>query len=316
MKKIGIILLLSAFFFQATGQEPGNEKRDENRLAIATDTNENPKVVIGNNILSVEDGQNTTKVRIGNRGLNILESLEGHKVSLERYTGNNRVTQEEKEDKEISRYKFRKGFRGHWSGIELGFNNYLNGNSSTVMPADIYYMTLNSGKSMNFNFNFVQQSIGFTKHFGIVTGLGLNWNNYRFDGNNNIRKNDLGVIIADSIENPLEKSKFTTLYLTLPLMLEVQIPADNHHVNLAAGFIGAIKLGSHTKMIFENGDKIKSHNDLSLNLLRYGATARIGYGNLQIFGTYYLTPLFQTGKGPGGHVLHPFEIGLALTFHG
>jgi hypothetical protein len=316
MKKIGIILLLTVAFFQVSGQEPGNEKSGENQLTVVPDTNENTKVVIGDNLLSIENNKESTRVRSGNRGLNILESLEGPKVTFEHYNPNNLSVQEEKEDKEISRSRFRRGFRGHWAGIELGFNNYVNGENSTVMPADIYYMTLNSGKSMNFNLNFAQQSIGFTKHLGIVTGLGINWNNYRFDGNNNIRKNDIGVIVTDSLVDKLEKSKFTTVYLTLPVMLEIQIPADNHHINIAAGFIGAIKLGSHTKMVFENGDKIRSHNDLSLNLLRYGPTARIGYGNLQIFGTYYLTPLFQPGKGPGGHVLHPFEIGLAFTFHG
>lgn len=30
-------------------------------------------------------------------------------------------------------------------------------------------------------------SLGFTRHFGLVTALGINFNNYRFDGNNSIR---------------------------------------------------------------------------------------------------------------------------------
>jgi hypothetical protein len=50
-------------------------------------------------------------------------------------------------------------------------------------------------------------------------------------------------------------------------------------------------------------------------MLRYGATARVGYGNFQLYGTYYKTPLFQTGKGPGGYDLYPFEIGIALAFN-
>jgi hypothetical protein len=315
MKKIGFVLLLTAIFFQASGQEAGNEKPGGGQLAVSPDTNENTKVVIGDNLLSIEDSKEATKVRVGNRGLNILESLEGPKVSFERYNWNDKLSPRENEDNEDHRANFRRGFRGHWAGIELGFNNYLSDNNSTVMPADIYYMTLNSGKSLNFNLNFAQQSFGFTQHIGIVTGLGINWNNYRFDGNNNIRKNSLGVIVIDSINDNLKKSKFTTVYLTLPLMLEIQIPADNHHVNIAAGLIGAIKIGSHTKIVYENGDKIKSHDDLSLNLLRYGPTARIGYGNFQIYGTYYITPLFQAGKSPGGHELNPFEIGLAFTFH-
>lgn len=176
-------------------------------------------------------------------------------------------------------------------------------------------MTLHSSKSNNFNLNFAQQSIGLTRHFGLVTGLGLNWNNYRFDGNNNIQKDDNGVIISLDPGSQLEKSKLTTLYLTVPLMLELQAPAEYHHLNMGVGIIGAIKLASHTRMDFKNGDKIKSNDDFSLNLLRYGPTARIGFDNFHIYATYYMTPLFKSGKGPGGFDLYPFEIGFALTFN-
>jgi hypothetical protein len=51
-------------------------------------------------------------------------------------------------------------------------------------------------------------------------------------------------------------------------------------------------------------------------MLRYGATARIGWENFHIFATYYLTPLFEKDKGPGGPDgvdLFPFEIGIAFT---
>jgi hypothetical protein len=98
-------------------------------------------------------------------------------------------------------------------------------------------------------------------------------------------------------------------------MLEIQIPVENNRLHIAAGPIGALKLGSHTKMVFEDGHTIKSWGDFSLNMLRYGATARVGYGNFQLFGTYYYTPLFQSGKGPAGNDLYPFEIGVALAFN-
>jgi len=114
---------------------------------------------------------------------------------------------------------------------------------------------------------------------------------------------------------PLKKSKFTTTYLTLPFMLEFQVPVDNSSINLAAGPIGALKLGSHSKMVAEDGQKIKSNSDFSLNMLRYGATARVGYGNFQLYGTYYMTPMFKSGKGPGGYDLYPFEMGVSFTFN-
>ena len=136
----------------------------------------------------------------------------------------------------------RSRFRGHWTGIELGFNNYLTSQNSLVLPADIDYMTLHSGKSMNFNINFSQLSLGLTRHIGFVTGLGLNWNNYRFDGNNNIIKGTDGIIEELDPGSNLEKSKLATLFLTLPLMLELQLPIENNHLSIAAGPIGASKI--------------------------------------------------------------------------
>jgi len=68
-------------------------------------------------------------------------------------------------------------------------------------------------------------------------------------------------------------------------------------------------------MVFENGHTVKANGDFSLNMLRYGATARVGYGNFQLYGTYYMTPLFRNGKGPTGYDLYPFELDLAFTFN-
>ncbi|MGA1976955.1 MAG: hypothetical protein ABSG89_03780 [Bacteroidales bacterium] len=206
-------------------------------------------------------------------------------------------------------------FKGHWAGIELGFNNYVTNNNSSSMPSSIDYMSLNSGKSVNFNLNFAQLSIGLMRHAGIVTGLGLNWDNYRFDGNNSIMKDASGMIVDDPQTGTLKKSKLATLYLIVPVLLEVQIPTDRQRINLAAGPIGAIKLSSHTKMVYQDNDVVKSDGDFNLNMLRYGFTARVGYENFMIYGTYYKTPLFISGEGPGGIDLFPYEIGIALVIH-
>ncbi len=273
--------------------------------------NEPTKVSIGRDVVSVEENDSSLDVKIGNRGLSVLESLEGPRFRYRKYSEASDWNQEDN-DRE---YRRRSRFRGHWAGIEFGFNNYATSERSIVLPDDINYMTLNSGKSSNFNINFTQLSLGLGRHIGFVTGLGLNWNNYRFDGNNNIVKGDYGVIEELDPGTSLKKSKLATLFLTLPFMLEIQIPVHHNNLSLAAGPIGALKLSSHTKMVFENGEKVKSNGDFSLNMLRCGATARVGYGNFQIYGTYYKTPLFQTGKGPGSVNLYPFEIGLALTFN-
>ena len=317
MKKIGIILLLTAIITQGFSQETSAEKKESKRQEAAVDTNEITRVIVGNDLVVVEDDNNTVRVKVGNRGVVILESLEEgeSKIQFEKYEKGDADSFFEyyKEDTENERAHRRSQFKGHWSAVEAGINNYLTSDNSLTLPESIDYMTLHSSKSLNFNFNFSQLSLGLTRHFGIVTGLGLNWNNYRFDGNNNIQKGAGGVIEILDPGVILKKSKLSTLYLNLPFLLEIQIPADYHTINLAFGPVGAVKLCSKSKMIFEDGDKISSDGDFSLNLLRYGATARFGFENFHIYGTYYLTPLFKPGKSPDGIDLFPFEIGLAFT---
>jgi hypothetical protein len=315
MKKTGTVLLLLTIVFLVSGQELTKEKTGEKQITAVSDSNASVKVVIGKDLLSVEDSKDTVKVRVGNRGINVLESLEDPKYKFEKYSFTEDSHHKDKEVPDTSRAGKRRSFKGHWFGIEFGFNNLLTAGKSMVMPDDINYMTLHSGKSNNFNLNFPQLSLGITKHFGIVTGLGLNWNNYRFSGYNNIKKGPTGEIGILDTTALLEKSKLTTVYLMVPAIFELQIPSNNHHLNIAAGLIGAIKLGSHTKMEFQDGNKVKSYDDFSLNLLRCGATARIGYANFQLYGTYYLNPLFNSHKGPGGYDLYPFEIGFAFAFN-
>lgn len=313
MKKIGTIIMLSSIVLCGFNQIVSAESQDNKKQENSVKKDENTKVSIGKDLIKIEEGDSSVNVKVGNRGINILESLEGSKkFKFEKYDRNDDWDQDDREDRHERR---RNRFRGHWTGVELGFNNYVTSGNSLVLPTDIEYMTLHSSSSINFNINFTQLSIGLTRHIGFVTGLGLNWNNYKFDGDNNIQKGTNGVIEVLDPEAPLEKSKLATIYLYLPVLLEIQIPVNNNHLNIAAGPIGAIKISSHTKMVYQDGPTIKSHGDFSLNMLRHGATARVGYGNFQLYGTYYMTPLFQKGKGPAGYDLYPFEIGMAFTFN-
>lgn len=312
-----MITLLAALILQAFSQEATAVIKVNDTLAVINDTIDNTKVIIGDKLVVVEDDKDAFRMRIGNRGIDILESLEsnGPKIEFKKFDSDDSEYQDSKDSKKDDREHRRNRFRGHWAGIEFGFNNYVTSDHSLTLPAGIDYMTLHSGKSSNFNINISQLSLGITKHFGFVTGLGLNWNNYRFDGNNNIRKGATGVIEILDPGATLKKSKLTTLFVDIPFLAELQIPVHNNHINIAAGPIGGLKLASHSKMVYEDGDKVKSDGDFSLSMLRGGATARVGYGNFQIYGTYYMNPLFKSEKGPSGIDLYPFEIGISFTFN-
>ncbi len=205
-------------------------------------------------------------------------------------------------------------FKGHWAGIEFGLNNYLSKNYDLSMDPNDDYMNLNTGRSWSFNINIPQYSFGIIKDKGgIVTGMGFEFNNYKFEGNNNIYNHN-GEIKDTVFSINVTKSKLTTTYLTIPLLLEFQFPDKkrNKRIYISAGVIGGLKLGSHTKVVYRsnnNKEKDKNRGDFNLSTLRYGFTGRIGYGFINLYTKFYPTPLFEKDKGPE---LYPFSIGLRI----
>jgi len=261
------------------------------------------RVKIGD-VITVEDTDEETVIRIGHKGIRIKGDGDDAEIRME-------------DDRE-NLYAEHPGmaFRGHLGGIEFGFNNYSTGKwGASPEPAEQYF-DLNSSKSTCFNLCMFPVSLGFSRHFGLVTTLGLSWNNYFFDAGNTIAVDEDGILRPSfPSSGVVKKSKLSTTYAFLPVLLEVQLPvSDNKTINIGAGMIGAIKLGSHTKVVYETEGvhREKTRDDFNLNLLRYGATARLGYEMVQVYGTCYLSPLFEKGKGPE---LYPFEVGLALTFN-
>ena len=316
MKRFILSVILISVIISIFSQE-GEQIRKEELPQLATaDSNENLRIVIGKDLFRYQKADSSINIRFKEKGISILESLEGTKVEVAKYDKPVRPDRDTWEEEKSKSWQGRH-FRGHWAGFEAGFNNYMF-NRSMILPEEIAYMDLNSSASNCFNFNISQVNIGITRRIGFVSGLGLNLNNYRFENNNSITIDPGGIIteMVPGSQVPVKKSRFSTLYLIAPLMLEFQIPAGySHSLNISGGFIGGLKLNAWTKIVYEDGEKTKVNGDYNLNLFRGGVTARAGYGNLQVFGTYYFTPWFQNLKGPEGLNPEPFEIGLALTFN-
>ncbi len=316
MKRIAFLIAITFTLVNtlwSSGQDTTEIKLNKNDVLKITEDENKTNVIIGGNIFEIAAADENVKIRIGKRGLEILETSDGTKLDWKKY-------EEDYVDQDIDeaekRKRDRRRFTPHWSAFEIGLNNYLTADYTMSLPSELSYMDLNTGKSFNININFAQLGIGLSRHFGIVTGLGFEFNDYKFEGNNNITKDEDGVIVPyypdEGIE--LEKSKLSTIYLRMPLMLEAQIPVKARRtVNIAAGAIGGVKLGSHNKMVYYDGgkQKIKEHNDFSLAVLRYGPTVRLGYESFQIYATYYMNGLFIEDKGPE---LYPVQMGFAFTF--
>ncbi|MHC1730934.1 MAG: hypothetical protein AB9888_02705 [Bacteroidales bacterium] len=270
------------------------------------DWDDTSRVKIGDKV-TIEETEDETVIRIGKKAIKIFEDEDDFEVD---------IFEEEFEESEDPAER-RKSFDGHLGGVEIGYNSFTSGRwlkNETPLEG---WLDLNTTKSTSFNIVSPPVSLGFTRHFGIVTALGVNFNNYRFDGNNTIVVDGEGVVTPSYPADPIrfDKSKLATVYGILPVMLELQIPVSyGSTINLGAGVIGAVKLGSHTKVVYHSDGKQKDKNrdDFNLNVLRYGVTVRAGYEMVQVYGTCWLSPMFEQGRGPE---LYPFEVGLALTIN-
>jgi hypothetical protein len=210
----------------------------------------------------------------------------------------------------------RSKFDGHWGGVELGINAFLTPANSLDMPkvpTDYSFMDLKLNKSIGVSLNLIESNFNLIRNkLGLVTGLGLEFNNYRFD-NSVVLKSDSSRLysLKDSTST---RSKLTVSYLNVPMILEFQTNSKNNinSLHIGVGVIGGLRLGSYTKMITErNGvkDKVKSRDDYYLNPFKYELTGRIGWGKVNLFVNYALSEMFKKNKGPE---VYPVTMGISL----
>jgi len=209
-------------------------------------------------------------------------------------------------------------FEGHWSGVELGINGFAQADYSMYPVSENHFLDNDLIRSNVLSLNILQYSKGIQQtrnNIGLVTGLGLSFQSYHLDNNTTIsvdenRKIHPSVLYFDSSQ----KSKLSSLYLEVPLLLEFQIPISHYSNRLyfSAGLTGAKRLETHTKVKYhKNGkrEKLKSPGDYSINDYKVAASLRVGYRWVNLFASYDLEPLFENRRGPK---LHPFSAGIKL----
>lgn len=308
MKTIYLLLcFLVAFGLTSRAQDTVKVSVLGKNLVTVVEAGSKTDVKIGDHMIDVKDDKkDTVKIRVGRKTMVISEGHHGASVKYDKLN-----------DEEFKHWTGRDPkFKGHWSFFEIGVNTFASVDYAgyDIPGSSSYhgsnYLDINHNKSLEVNINLFRYSIGLQKKhkdFGLITGLGLNFNDYRFNNSFTI-KNANGYIVPIPISDPnLQKSKLSTGFLTVPLLLELQIP-NGSGLWISAGIIGGLKMGSHTKVMID-GTKNKDHNDFNINPFRGGTTVRIGYKKLNIFGTYYFTPFFRDGRGP---VMDPITIGIGL----
>ncbi len=209
-------------------------------------------------------------------------------------------------------------FKGHFAGIDFGFNTFVRSSYWGYPPDEWGFMENNSFRSNSLFINILQQSINLQHNrntLGLVTGVGLQLQSYRLNQNITIEERLYGKIVPVQlpyIDN--QKSKLSMAYIIVPFLAEIQIPI-RHYANrlyFSAGVYAGIRISSHTKIKYRRmsqKEKLKTPDNFSLHKIKTGLMFRTGYRWVNVFATYDLTPLFKRSLGPK---LTPVTVGVTL----
>lgn len=198
--------------------------------------------------------------------------------------------------------------------LDMGINTFLY-KKGFNLPDQYHFLDLNLAKSIGVNFLFFESGLNIIKeNLKLKYGLGLEYNNYRFNENYTLMPDTFDVVAIEEKNIFFNKNKLTTKFITSPILLQFQTN-ENENGNsffIAAGVNFGYNLKAYTKQVYEiNGNKHKDklYDDFNIEKIRYGLTGRIGYGSVNFFVNYALSSLFEKGTAPE---LYPLTAGIRL----
>ncbi|MDQ3191376.1 MAG: PorT family protein [Bacteroidota bacterium] len=146
--------------------------------------------------------------------------------------------------------------------------------------------------------------------FGFAFGLGLSSHNVHHNGIFvETLETDTSSAFTSLIPRttPYKKNKLSANYIELPFEFRIRTNGKNpfrFYPGVKVGYLFNI----HKKVIDDTG-KWKFYTFPNANPLRYVATARLGYGKINLTGSYGLNSIFRNNKGVE---LIPFSVGISL----
>lgn len=154
-------------------------------------------------------------------------------------------------------------------------------------------------------------------NFSFAAGIGIGSSNIYLD-NQQIMLTDTGAAAQARFINETtdyKRYKLTTAYLEAPFELRFFSDKNNRNrgFKMAVGFRAGTLVGAHTKgRGAVAGTKVidKENTRRFFENWRFSATARLGYGNFTLMGTYNLNSMFKPGAGPQ---ITPYSIGLCIS---
>ncbi|MDE7134388.1 MAG: PorT family protein [Rikenellaceae bacterium] len=248
------------------------------------------------------------------------DALDGPVIEEDTPSGEHRYVSMDAFSGRVSPKKVRFGVIGsHWAGVSFGYSGMVSGLGSWRLPDEAAYLDQRAN-SPGLNINIFGLELVSSRHFALVTGLGLEFNNYRFREPMILRRSSESGTYPDySIHDSggnIAKSKLSTNYINIPLLAEFRFGCKKGDSGKAgylyAGIVGGWGYNIHSKARYNNGSgrmrRMKDHN-IGFHNFRYGYTVGIGYSHYGLYMQYYPKPMFKNGPE-----VRQISVGLSLNW--
>lgn len=162
---------------------------------------------------------------------------------------------------------------------------------------------------VNFSMMF-DRPIG-KSNFTFGYGIGLFSHNFHSDGDFIYTRDTVNGGFTTGLQpfnRPFTLNRYAEKIIEIPLELRFRTKTDRQFKIHVGGKIGYVV--NDFRSIKDNDGKIRVYNIKNIDPLRYGVHFRIGFEQVALCGSYYLSEVFKKNKGPAG--VHPFSLGIAI----
>ncbi|GAB2694173.1 hypothetical protein GCM10027037_17090 [Mucilaginibacter koreensis] len=199
-----------------------------------------------------------------------------------------------------------------FSRFDLGLATLLDNGSFKLSPQN-NFLRYRSWKTLNVGFDVLQAGYRFSPAFKVYLSAGFDWTLIRLRENITILE-DQPVLTYRQDNIIYSKNRFSSSYLRIPLAFDFRTRGDENgkYVHFVAGPDIGILLNGRVKQKSDENGKQKFNDDYHFAKLRYGVTARVGYGSMGLFAKYYFNDMFQDSPAQEG--LKNLSVGLMFGF--
>lgn len=241
-----------------------------------------------------EKDNDTTRIKLGNHKLLIID--------------------DEKEAKKKT--DERRRMKSVYAGFEMGVNGFTNTSMNMDFKDPYKFMNTRLGNSWFFGLNLFEVNGHIVKNkLALTTGLGMQWSNYRFDGDTYLTPN-IDSLGGTTSPVALKSNKLYTFDLNAPFLIKFAPGTKTKSkggFHIAAGAI--VRYVTTMRVTTESTaggykQRTKFDDDFNINPFRVDATVRFGYDKVKLFVNYGLTPYFNNSKAPD---IRTFAAGITVV---